>query len=199
MRYYRMAAKGGFTVDIPVIVNACLAVRPLSRINHRIDACSFESEVGDAFYGSFLSFVDAAVAHLERSQRLADRFRRWRASKLADPPVLGKPSPIGTPYRPIRRFRGSLLDVNGVLATLLAVRAFDREEHQSRETEFRKTLYDVYRTSSSPFLDALLTLAERERRFARRFRSWRRAKAARVASPGVTPRRSGSRARRKTR
>lgn len=199
MRYIRVLATAGFTVDIRVIVNACLAVRPLSRINPRIDACSFESEVGDAFYGSFLSFVDAAVEHLERSQRLADRFRHWRASKLSDPPLLGKPNPIGTAYRPIRRFRGSMLDVNAVLATLLAVRAFDREEHQIREIEFRKTLHDVYRTSSSPFLDALLTLVERERRFARRFRSWRRAKAARVESSPVTPPPADSRPRRKTR
>jgi hypothetical protein len=109
MRYVRAVATAGFTVDIPVIINACLAVRPLSRINPRIDARSFESEVGDAFYGgSFLSFVDAAVAHLERSQRLADRFRRWRTGKLSDPPLLIKPNPIGTPYRPIRRFRGTM-------------------------------------------------------------------------------------------
>jgi hypothetical protein len=199
MRYYRVAAKAGFTVDVPVVVNACLAVRPLSRINHRINAASFESEVGDAFYGSFLSWVDAAVAHLERSQRLADRFRRWRASKLADPPLLGKPDPIGTAYRPIRRFRGSMLDVNAVLATLLAVRAFDREQHKNCETEFRKTLHDVYRPSSATFLEALVTLVERERRFARRFRSWRRAKAARAMSPGITSPPSGVRPRRKAR
>ena len=199
MRHIRVLAKRGFTVEVPVVVNACLAVRALSHINRAIDAVSFESEVGDAFYGSFLSWVDAAVAHLERSQRLADRFRRWRASKMSDPPILGKPSPIGTSYRPIRRFRGSMLNVNGVLATLLAVRAFDREEHQVREIEFRKTLYDVYNEDSSPFLGALLTLVERERRFARRFRSWRRAKAARGASQPFASPSAGARARRKRR
>jgi hypothetical protein len=199
MRYYRVAAKAGFTVDVPIVVNACLAVRPLSRINYRVDAASFESEVGDAFYGSFLSWVDAAVAHLERSQRLADRFRRWRASKLADPPVLGKPDPVGTPNRPIRRFRGSMVDVNAVLATLLAVRAFDREEHKNCETEFRKTLHDVYRDNSSAFLAALLTLIERERRFARRFRSWRRARLARGKSSAAPSEPYGTRRPRKRR
>jgi hypothetical protein len=79
------------------------------------------------------------------------------------------------------------------------VRAFDREENQSREIEFRKTLNDVYRHSASPFLDALLTLAERERRFARRFRSWRRAQAARAAAPQITSPPSGSRPGRKAR
>lgn len=199
MRHYRNAAE---SIDVAAIINAGLALRDLAKTDARMHDVftSFVHEaLTDGRRHSASIFITAAVVYMERSQRVARRFRTWRASKCAVPPLLGKPDPIGTQNHPVRRWRRDSFDVNAVLSTVLAVRALDREDETSREREFVAILSLAYDGWTSPFIRALLAYAERDRRFARRFRSWRRAKAARAASPAVTSPPSGSRPRRTAR
>lgn len=199
MKHYRNAAE---SVDVGAIINAGLALRDLAKTDARMHDVftSFVHEaLTDGRRHSAAIFITAAAVYMERAQRVARRFRTWRASKCAVPPLLGKPDPIGTQNHPVRRWRRDSFDVNAILSTVLAVRALDREEETSREREFVATLSLAYDGWTSPFIQALLAYAERDRRFARRFRSWRRAKAVRAASADVPPSPSGSRTRRKAR
>lgn len=187
MRYLRTQLKTGHTMDPKLAVEACIALRALARANPKIDAYSFISEIADAHYGSsFTAFLAAAVAHIERAQRVAERFTNWRTSKLTDPPPLMKPDPIGTPLRPLHRFRGASIDVNALLSTTVAVRASDREKNKSRAASFVRTLDVAFDGGTDDLLRALVELVERDRRFARRFRNWRRAAADRKGK--VSPR-----------
>ena len=199
MRHYRNAAE---SVDVAAIINAGLALRDLAKTDARMHDV-FTSFVHEALTDGrppwCSIFIAATVLYMEREIRVARRFRTWRASKCAVLPLLGKPDPIGTQSHPVRRWRRDSFDVNAVLSTVLAVRALDREEQTSHEREFVATLALAYDGWTSPFIRALLAYAERDRRFARRFRSWRRAKAARAASPAVTSPPSGSRPRRTAR
>jgi len=180
MRYLRAQAKAGYTVEPQLVIDACIALRTLGRTNPKIDAYSFIAEIADAYYGgSFEVFLAAVVAHVERAQRLADRFQHWRVHKLSRRPIIGKPDPIGTPLRALRRFRDDTIDINAIVATTLAVRAYDREQRKPRAAAFIRTLDVAYNGAVDGLLRALVELAERDRRFARRFRSWRRAKARR--------------------
>ncbi|HJQ37364.1 MAG TPA: hypothetical protein VKB93_09515 [Thermoanaerobaculia bacterium] len=199
MRHYRNAAE---SIDVAAIINAGLALRDLAMTDARMHDVftSFVHEaLTDGRRHSASIFIMAAAVYMERGQRVARRFRTWRASKCAVPPLLGKPDPIGTQTHPVRRWRRDSFDVNAVLSTVLAVRALDREEETSRERDFVTTLALAYDGWTSPFIWALLAYAERDRRFARRFRSWRRSKAAQAAAPEITPPPSGARPRRKTR
>jgi hypothetical protein len=199
MRHYRNAAE---SIDVAAIIKAGLALRDLAQTDARMQDVftSFVHEaLTDGRRHSASIFIAATVLYMERAQRVARRFRTWRASKCPFPPLLGKPDPIGTQNHPVRRTRRESFDVNAVLSTVLAVRALDREEETSRERDFVAILSLAYDGWTSPFIRELLAYAERDRRFARRFRSWRRAKAARAASPGVTSPPSGSRPRRKAR
>jgi hypothetical protein len=196
MKHYRNAAE---SIDVAAIIKAGLALRDLARTDARmrhVFTSFVHEDLTDGRRHSASIFIAATVLYMERAQRVAHRFRTWRASKCAVPPLLGKPDPIGTQNHPVRRWRRDSFDVNAVLSTVLAVRALDREEGTSHERGFVATLSLAYDGWTSPFIRALLAYAERDRRFARRFRSWRRAKAARVASPGNTPQPSGSRPRR---
>ena len=199
MKHYRNAAE---STDVAAIINAGLALRDLAKTDARMQDV-FTSFVHEALTAgrpySASIFIAAAVLYMERAQRVAIRFRTWRASKYAVPPLLGQPEPIGTQHHPVRRWRHDSFDVNTVLSTVLAVRALDREEETSHEREFVATLSLAYDGWTSPFIAALLAYAERDRRFARRFRSWRRAKAARAVSPEATSPPSASRPRRKAR
>jgi len=199
MRYTKVEAKEGYVVDVAAIVNASIAVRALARTNRNVAAANFVGELADVYLRWFMLLLEAAVAHVERAQRVADRFRTWRASKQDVPPLLGEPDPIGSSSRRIRRFGDATTYVNAVLRTTLAVRALDREEGTDRELRFVGDLDAAFAGNALELLEALVLLAERDRRFARRFRSWRRAKAARAASPrdaGVaSPRRSRARPR----
>lgn len=197
MRYVRVAAKDGYTVDVAAIVNASIAVRALARTNPNIAATSFVGELADAYIRWFTLFLECAAAHVERAQRVADRFRYWRASKQPHPPLLGKPDAIGSPSRRIRHFRDENLCANAVLRTALAVRALEREEGKDRQLRFVADLDAAFEGHTLELLEALILLVERDRRFARRFRSWRRAKAARAAAPHrPAPRARSSPARR---
>ena len=65
-------------MDPKLAVEACIALRALARANTKIDAYSFISEIAAAHYGSsFAAFLAAAVAHVERAQRVAERFTNW--------------------------------------------------------------------------------------------------------------------------
>lgn len=171
-------------MDARVIIDACLAVRRLSADQPRIDANTFAGVVADAYPDWFIYFAQAAVMHIERAQRVADRFVRWRAGWRLRRQRHVKPAPVGSPGRPFRRFRMCSPYINAVIAKWLELRALDRAEDKSREHRFFLDLVkQTYAGGAYAALDALVTLAERDRRFARRFRSWRRSKAARVASP----------------
>jgi hypothetical protein len=198
MKHYRNAAE---SVDVAAIINAGLALRDLTKTDARMHdffATFMHEALTDGRRGWVSFFITANVLYMERAQRVAERFWSWRGSKLQHPPLRGKPSPIGTQSHPVRRTRRESFDVNAVLSTVLAVRALDREEQTSHERDFVAILSLAYDGWPSPFIRELLAYAERDRRFARRFRSWRRAKAARAATPGITSPPSGSRGRRKT-
>ncbi|MBV9069412.1 MAG: hypothetical protein JO093_18715 [Acidobacteria bacterium] len=168
-------------MDPQLAIEACIALRKLARANPKVDAYSFISEIAGAHFGSsFTAFLVAAVAHVERAQRVADRFRDWRTSKLTHAPLLMKPDPVGAPIRPLHRFRGASIDVNALISTTVAVRASDRETSKSRAASFIRTLDVAYDGGTDDLLRALVELVERDRRFARRFRSWRRAAAHRA-------------------
>jgi hypothetical protein len=199
MRHYRNAAE---SVDIAAIINAGLALRDLAKTDARMHDV-FSSFVNEALTDGrrhcVSIFIAATVVYMERAQRVAERFRTWRDSKHPDPPPRMRPDPIGTQSRPVRRWRRDSFDANAVLSTVLAVRALDRDEQTSHEREFVATLSLAYDGWTNPFIRSLLAYAERDRRFARRFRSWRRAKAARAAAPHITPPPSGALPRRKKR
>jgi hypothetical protein len=197
MRHYRNTAE---SVDVGAIIKAGLALRDLSKTDARMQdvLSSFTNEALTDGRRHWVSiFIAATVVYMERAQRVAERFRTWRDSKHPDPPPRMRPDPIGTQSRPARRWRRDSFDANAVLSTVLAVRALDREEQTSRERDFVATLALAYDGWSNPFIRSLLAYAERDRRFARRFRSWRRAKAAHAASPNITAPPSGARPRRK--
>ncbi|MBV8519294.1 MAG: hypothetical protein JO197_18010 [Acidobacteria bacterium] len=179
MRYTRVRATAGYTVDPLVVVNACVAARELARNHPRIGLYNFISGIADAHLGWFDLFLDSVVMHVERSQRVTNRFRTWRNSKRQRPRVIGKPDPIGAPSRRVRRFRDHFMDINAPIATTLAVRALDREEHTNTSHDFVQLLRRAYQGQIYALIEAFIELVERDRRFARRFRSWRRAKARR--------------------
>lgn len=192
MKHHRVPAS---RIDIPAIIDVGLALRALAKTSPRVrlHVSSFITEVLGEDYGPSLAiFIAEVVAYVERSQRFADRFRSWRHSKRRDARPLGTPDRIGAPQRPVRRIRESVA-VEGVLSTVLAVRALDREGGKPREPRFITDVCAAYDGWASSFIYALLVYAERDRRVARRFRSWRRAKVARMAAP---PRRAASTARR---
>lgn len=186
MKHHRAAAS---KVDIPAVIDAGLALRSLGRTSAVIAEhfpTFIAEELGEAYGDSLAIFIAEAVAYAERAQRFADRFRSWRHSKLRDPQPLGKPDRVGAPQRPVRRIRGEEINVHGVLSTVLAVRALDREGGKARAPRFVKDVAAAFDGWPGGFIYALIVFAERDRRVARRFRSWRRAKAARAAA--VPPR-----------
>lgn len=177
MRYTRVRATAGYTVDPLVVADACIAARKLARNHPRIDLYNFISGIADAHLDWFDLFLDSVVLHVERAQRITNRFRTWRNSKRRRPRIVGKPDPIGAPSRRVRRFRDDFMDINAPIATTLAVRAFDREEHTNSSQGFVQLLAKAYEGSIYSLIEAFVELVERDRRVARRFRSWRRAKA----------------------
>ena len=182
MKHHRPPQSG---VDTRALLEAALAMRVLARTSPRVelDVPSFIGEtLSEAYDGSLPIFLTELAAYVERAQRVADRFRSWRYSKEGGDEPLRRPEPIGTPFRPIRRFRDDV-EVSGVVSTVLAVRALDREGGKPRERRFVTDLAAAFDGWTSQFIHALIVYAERDRRFARRFRSWRRAKAARAAGP----------------
>lgn len=179
MRYTRVRATAGYTVDPLVVVNACIAARKLARNHPRIDLYNFISGIADAHRDWFALFLDSVVMHVERAQRITNRFRTWRNTKRQHPRVIGKPDPIGWPSRRVRRFRDDFMDINAPIATTLAVRALDREEHTDTSYGFVQLLGKAYQGQMYALIEAFIELAERDRRVARRFRSWRRAEAKR--------------------
>jgi hypothetical protein len=197
VRYTRVRATAGYTVDPLVVANACIAARELARNNPRIDLYNFISGIADAHLDWFDLFLDSLVMHVERAQRITDRFRTWRNSTREHPCIIGKPDPIGSASRRVRRFRDSFMDINAPIATTLAVRALDREEQTNNSHGFVQLLRKAYQGHILALLEAFVELVERDRRVARRFRSWRRSRspkpaipAARVASPRKPHRRT---------
>jgi hypothetical protein len=186
MKHHRMPES---RVDIPAVIEAGLALRALGRTNANIKlhVPTFITELLGETYGRSLSvFILETVACIERRQRVADRFRSWRHSQGHRSRPLGKPDPIGTPSRAIRRMIGTI-DVGGILSTVVAMRALDREGGETRTPRFLADLAAAFDGWASYFIWSMLDYAERDRRFARRFRSWRRAKAARAAAPPSRP------------
>jgi len=66
-------------------------------------------------------------------------------------------------------------DLNAIIDAALAVRALGRTNDQFSASDFVELVADHYRGWTTEFLAAILDHAERERRVARRFRSWRNA------------------------
>ena len=73
-------------------------------------------------------------------------------------------------------------DLKAILDAALAVRALGRTNDRVSASDFVELVADQYRGWTTEILAALLDYAERERRFARRFRSWRKAQQQRRAS-----------------
>lgn len=145
---------------------------------------------------SLALLIEHAAAYVERSQRFADRFKSWRKYRAGRRLASGfRFVEVGSPDRPLRRVHGETHDPNAILATVLVVRMRDRENGTSYAPQFISTLARAYTGWSSGIIAALLACAVRDRRVAHRFRSWRRAMAARAAGPPRAPR-STSRPRR---
>lgn len=66
-------------------------------------------------------------------------------------------------------------DLKAIIDAALAVRALGRTNEQFSASDFVELIAEHYRGWTTEFIGALLDYAERERRFARRFRTWRKA------------------------
>lgn len=77
--------------------------------------------------------------------------------------------------------RVPVLDIEAIILAGLAVRALARTNPDVSASDVISVLGHAYSGWTAEFIDAVLDYAEREQRFARRFRSWRRRKAS--ASP----------------
>lgn len=177
MKHHRTPAS---RVDIPAVIDAGLALRALAKTCPAVHEAnpSFVYEVlGESYRSSLAIFISEIVAYAERSQRFANRFRTWRQAKRHGSAPMVKPDRVGAPQRPVRRMRESV-NVEGVVSTVLAVRALDREARsKARESRFVSDICAAYKGWTACFIYALLVYAERDRRVARRFRSWRRSAA----------------------
>jgi hypothetical protein len=179
-------------VDFDAVVDALYALDKLasSRPGLRDAVASMRDDVlTEGWDASLALFIEYAAAYVERSQRFVDRFQAWRAYRTGQSRPSGyRFSEIGSPDRPLRRVHGETYDPNAILATVVVVRMRDRENGTSHAPRFIATLARAYRGWSSGIIAALLAYAVRDRRVARRFRSWRRAVTARAAAPRRSPR-----------
>jgi hypothetical protein len=73
-------------------------------------------------------------------------------------------------------------DLKAIIDAALAVRTLGRTNDKFSASDFVELIADHYRGWTTEFVAALLDYAERERRLARRFRSWRKAQRQRRAS-----------------
>src|SRR4051812_2837743 len=118
MRHHRPPTSA---VDIPTMLEMAVPLRALTRTQRSagIDVPAIiTEELGKAYARALPIYIAELAAYIERAQRVADRFRSWRYSKSGGDEPLRKPEPIGTPFRPVRRFYDQF-DVSGVVSTVL--------------------------------------------------------------------------------
>jgi len=80
----------------------------------------------------------------------------------------------------MRHYRREI-DVKAIIHAVLAVRALERTNRDVSSSDFVMQVADAYRGWTGEFIDTIADYVERDRRVARRFRSWRRARRHSVA------------------
>lgn len=185
MRTIRLRGGTSFDAILEVFVALDRVARTSPRFRELIPA--LVEEIAEEWRGSLPLLIEHAASYVERSQRVTDRFESWRGSKRGNRHPNQVPfRHIGEPDRPLRRVRGDEY-ARAMIATVVVVRAKDREDGKARSPRFIAMLAQAYEGWSNGVIAVLLAHAIRDRRVARRFRSWRRAMAARAASPPSSP------------
>lgn len=77
------------------------------------------------------------------------------------------------------------IDVKAIIDAVVAVRALERTNPDVSSSDFVMQVADAYRGWTGEFIDTIADYVERDRRVARRFRSWRRARVRRAAMSAV--------------